>query len=290
MATSMVRRVCVMAMAGGMMLLGAVPMGWAQGGAKGALGALEEGALERLEVVAVQPVIYADSAAASEIGGAMSRVAMLEADSARAARMLRSAPMLAPVMVGQEQAADGLGFAGQSDAQDIETLRVGYTLGMLPLMRATDNNRYKVAVAQLANMPRVQGLSEGVQKAVDTFVFAAQRGEVDQAAYMAMMEQAMLSIAGSEDASVQRRHGYLLVGLWSGLAMLEAEGGVVSARLIESGKTLVRLLEQDAAHGGSDLALAATLKAMIEELGQQAPSADALAVQAARLLKTRSDV
>lgn len=290
MATNMVRKVCVMAMAGGMMLLGAAPMGWAQGGATGKLGALEDGALERLDVVAVQPVIYADSAAAGEIGGVMSRVATMGADSARAARMLRSAPMLAPVMVGQEQAADGFGFAGQSSEQDIETLRVGYTLGMLPLMQATDGNRYKVAVAQLANMPRVQGLSEGAQKAVDTFVFAAQRGDVDQAAYMAMMEQAMLGIAGSEDASVQRRHGYLLVGLWSGLAMLEAEGGVVSARLIESGKTLVRLLEQDAAHGGSDLALAATLKAMIEELGQQAPSADALAVQAGRLLKTRSDV
>lgn len=281
-----VRSMCATMVVGGMMLVGAAPMAWAQ---SGKLGALEDGALGRMKVVAVQPVIYADSAAGAEVGAAMASVAALPQDGAMAARLGRSAPLLSPVAVGAVE-ADGFGFAGKSDAQDIETLRVGYTLGLLPLMKAGSPDRFKLATAQLAYMPRVEGISEGAQQAVNRFVQSAQRGQLDQAAYMAMMSEAMRGIASSEDAGVQRRHGYLLVGLWSGLAMMEAEAGVVSERLVESGMALVTLLEQDAAHGGSDMALAGTLRAMIEELGQAAPSVDALSVQAARLLGAQRDV
>jgi hypothetical protein len=280
------RKVCSTAVVGGLMLMSAAPMAWAQGGQ---LGALEDGALERMEVVAVQPVIYADSGAGAEVGGAVQRAATMEQDAGRTARLLRNAPLLAPVTLGQAE-QEGFGFAGASNAQDIETLRAGYTLGLLPLMQATSADRFKLATAQLAYMPRIEGLSQDAQRAVDTFVQSAQRGQLDQRAYMAMMTEAMRGIASSEDASVQRRHGYLLVGLWSGLAMLEAETGMVSGRLVESGQALVVLLEQDAAHGGSDLALAASMKAMIAELAQAAPNTDALAIHAARMLKARSDV
>jgi hypothetical protein len=277
-----VRKVGHMMAAGGLLWMASAPMAWAQPMAE-----LADGALERLEVAHVQPVIYADSGAQQDVGAVLAQLSTLgDQDEARAARLTGS--KLAAVELNA--ADEGLGFAGTSRASDIEALRVGHALGSLPLLYQVAPSRFKLTTAQLAHMPRVPGVNEETQRAVNRFVYGAQGGRIDQAGYMALMEVAQRGIATSEDVDGQRAHGYLLVGLWSGLAQLEVEAsGAPSSRLVSSGQALIRLLEEDAAHGGSDLKLAAHLKAMVSELGSGRASAERMATLASALLDVQAD-
>lgn len=247
------------------------------------LGHLDDGMLERLQVAQVQPVVYSHVGAKTELAGVMWRASQLKASPAASARL--AAPELAA-----PSPAEGLGFGGSATELDTLSLRYGHVLGLLPLMQAVKPEQFKVTAAQLGGLNELEAAFGAQTRGhIAQFVADAQRGKINSDAYLGMMQGCVQDIAATNDSAVQRRHGYLLLGLWSGLALTSAESDAVTTNLVATGRVLVELLEKDAAYGGADQQLANVVRAMTEELAQTTPSDDALAHMAQRMLAVRAD-
>jgi hypothetical protein len=248
------------------------------------LGHLDDGMLERLQVARVQPVVYSHVGAKTELAGVMWHASQLKASPAASARLA------APELAVPSPAAQGLGFAGSATELDTLSLRYGHVLGLLPLMQAIKPEQFKVTVAQLGGLGELEAVfGEHTRGHIAQFVADAQRGKINSDAYLGMMQGCVQDIAATDDSSIQRRHGYLLLGLWSGLALTAAESDAVTTSLVATGRVLVELLEKDAAYGGADQKLANIVRAMTEELAQPTPNDDALAHMAQRMLAVRAD-
>lgn len=142
----------------------------------------------------------------------------------------------------------------------------------------------------LGEMSSFNGIFDRTTRAqIERFVKAARAGQLDHVAYLGMMQAASRGIAQAGDPGVERRHGYLLVGLWSGLAQMSAETGQASAEVIATGHTLTRLLEEDAAHAGSDRAVAASVRAMTAQLDGGAPSSQAIGREIKKMMSVSHD-
>jgi hypothetical protein len=252
--------------------------------AQGKLGAMEDGMLERMQVTRVQPVVYSHIGARTEMAGVMWRAGQVKATSAQRARLA------VPELASASPSEDGLGFGGSATELDTMSLRYGHVLGLLPLLHAVNPSQFKVTVAQLGQLGALEGeFGAQTRGHIQAFVADAQRGKINSDAYLGMMQGCVQDIAGASDASVERRHGYLLLGLWSGLALTSAESDAVTTGLVSSGRVLIELLEEDAAYGGADRSLANLTRAMTDELAQATPSDEVLAQLAQRMMAVRAD-
>jgi hypothetical protein len=234
-----------------------------------------EGDIQQLQVTKVQPILLSDSGARNQVSAIFSVAANLKTDDAQKARITGAAPAITMPAADGEQ---GFGFGGSSTELDIVSLQYGYLLGMLPLLQASSPDKFKETVTMFDSLAELNGFyGPEAQAAIKTFVGDAKQGKLNDKAYMEMITGATQGMASATDPSVERRHGYLLLGLWSGLTTLAVEAGAVPENLAASGNTLVMLLEKDAAFGGSDVQLAAKLKLVIA--GIKAATPDKAAVQ-----------
>jgi hypothetical protein len=253
----------------------AIPADLLSGKAGTKLGALDYDPMS-LKVAKVQPVIFSDSGARTQVSAVASRIPQLQADDAQKARISGSIPAI--TMPAADSGEQGFGFGGSSTELDTVSLQYGYLLGMLPIVQAASADKFKETVATLDSLSQLnQFYGPELQAAVKAYLDSAKQGQFNDKAYMEMLGGATQGMASTSDSSVERRHGYLLLGLWSGFASIAVESGSVPENLAASGNTLVMLLEKDAAFGGSDVQLAAKLKLVIAELKNPAP--DKAAVQ-----------
>jgi hypothetical protein len=243
--------------------------------------------VEKLQVSQVQPVMLIDSGARNQIRAAIARSGQLEADAGQKARIDSAVPAIkAPADHGSQ----GFGFGGSSSELDIISLQYGYMLGMLPIIQATSPEKFKDTLAMLDKLAQVnQFYGPAAQAAIGQFVSAAKQGRLDDKAYMEMLSGATQGMASATNSEVERRHGYLLLGLWSGLTTIAVEAGAVTDNLANSGNTLVMLLKKDAAFGGSDVQLAAKLEAVIAQLKSATPNKAAIHENIQAMLSVEAD-
>jgi hypothetical protein len=240
-----------------------------------------------LSTAKVQPILLSDSGSRTQVGGVLSQTSQLKASDAQRSRVSASVPSIkAPAASGDQ----GFGFAGESSEIDTISLQYGYLLGMLPLLQATSPDKFQETLKTLQGVAQLNDLyGKNSQAAIKAFTAAASQGKFDERAYMDMILGGTQDMAAASDSSSERMHGYLVIGLWSGLAMLAAEADAIPAALPSTGNTLVMLLEKDANFGGSDLQLAASLKAVIAELASPSPNKDTLQKHVMAMMEVKAD-
>ncbi|MBA2663292.1 MAG: hypothetical protein H0U74_13475 [Bradymonadaceae bacterium] len=230
------------------------------------------------KVVAVQPVLFGSKAESRYVQGTAHAASSASAERVRA--VAASAPSLA-----QEE---GLGFGGSSTSSDIESMGLGYIVGILPLLMA-DAETLNEILTSLESTPLVQGYHANVQQNLTALVSSARRDQLDTLAYLEFIRSAVGGMAGSEDPAVQRFHGYLLVGYWAGLALVASEVGDLRPVLVNSGKSLITLLVEDASYGGSDRKLAALVAEVVSKLEAGTANKDSVLKAAQAMLAVQPD-
>ena len=250
------------------------------------LAAVESTELENLEVARVQPVVMADQSAELQVSATFARASRANAADA----MDLAATMKSVDALRAEGEEEGLDFAGSSNKLDIAALQYGFVLGMAPMMSVLKGEDRQAMLGQLKSLASANALFGATTRAaIEKYVASASSGKADHALFMAMMRAASQDIASSNDPSMERRHGYLLVGLWSGLSRLSAEVGQNSRDLASTGDILVQLLEKDAIYGGSDRELAKQVRIVNAELRKDVPSKDAVRAALAAMVKVSQD-
>lgn len=240
--------------------------------------------LETLQIAKVQPTAFLDDASAIAMSEMKAYSDAASADQARAQRITASLPKL--------QAQDeGLGFAGQSTDLDIATLKYGYVLGALALLSKQEASVYTATIAQLEQVAPTmhEGLHAETVAAIKTYLAGAKQGKLDMGAYMNIMRMASQGIASAQDASGERRHGYLMVGIWSAMSVMALESGRTPASLQSIGKGLQELLTKDAAYGGSDLSIAKHIEQLNSETLSAAPNKAQAYQSIQALMQTQAD-
>lgn len=220
--------------------------------------------LSDYKTVAVQPVLAAsDSRGLFESQMAASASGLsIKAESTTAAKKLSSAYL---------DGNQGFGFAGKAQGLDVALLMLGDTIGMLPMMLKVDPTKTKQQAGQLlAIVGKIEGkVDANVTKALTIAAQAAQSGDFETTTKALLVGMALSAEAIKKGS--ERAHGYMAVGLYVGLATLFVASGSQNQTMADLGAPLVMYLEQDAALGGADRAVAAQLKIVIGELGKSSP-------------------
>ena len=238
-------------------------------GTMGGLEALEDSQLASLEVSKVQPVLFQ-----STDDGAQVRAIFGVAQTAepRADQTLRLKDALVTPEVPEGVGEEGFDFAGDSTQLDVVSLQYGYVLGALPALKQMAPEQFGAMQAKLGAMRKLDAAySQDTQAQIKAYADALAKGDLDTDAYLGMMRAATRGIAQAGDPAVERRHGYLLLGLWSGLTTLAVETESGTQDLKHTGEALVMMLEKDATYGGSDMALAKKVRAVNAKLGGESP-------------------
>lgn len=224
----------------------------------GATGELPEGAdLASLEVVKVQPVMFNSTDTMAAVDAVMTSASAATGEEGQAARIMGTMPA---VEMG-EMSEEGFDFGGESTQLDIISMQYAYILGSLPVLFALDKDGFKKTVEGLAEFAPLHGaFSPKTKAALDAYVAALKAGKLDSNQYIQIMLQATQGIASAGSPAEERRHGYLLLGMWAGYVTMSAEAGKLDADIAGMGNGLVMMLEKDAVIGGSDKQLAAKVK------------------------------
>ena len=161
-------------------------------------------------------------------------------------------------LVRLEADATGLAFAGASTANDVRILHFAFIAGGLASNLA-NTELFGQAVAFLeALREALAPLRPEVVAAMDRFVAAAKRGEVDVESLLAALSAAEEGIASGPP----RAHGYFATGVWLGLTFSVAATREPDPEFGAMATPLATLLEEDAEFGGSDRALAKEVRAL----------------------------
>ena len=233
-------------------------------GLTGQLGQLEDGQLESLEVAKVQPTAFADSSSTQAIGLAFA-MAQGQDDTASVV------DVTGEVAAAGATADEGFGFGGSSNASDIISLKYGYMLASLPMLKG---QRLKDTAAALAKLGQLNGMYSGeVARHLIAVVDSAERGDVDVDALTSLMTASAQGIASASDSSGERVHGYLLAGMWLGLAQTSAAVGASNEGFASLGTSIAQMLEKDASFGGSDRSIALQVRGISTQLAAKAPDA-----------------
>lgn len=169
-------------------------------------------------------------------------------------------------------AGQGFGFAGKAQSSDVAMLIIGSTVGMLPAAMKFDGQDVKPIADELQTyVARLDGkVAPDVIKALNLALASARARDVETTAKAVLV--AMALSADSIQKGSERAHGYLATGLYAGIATLWTAAGAANAALADIARPLVMLLEEDAAMGGADRAVAAQLKLVAGELRSATPS------------------
>ena len=242
--------------------------------------------LEALSVAKIQPTAFMDSASALAMSELMAYGDAMTPDASRGAHLRDSLPK-----PGQDAAHEGLGFAGHSTTLDLSALQYGYMLGALPLLARADALAHQATLIELERLSDLAShLSPQTAQAIATYLKGARAGQLDTGAYMNVMRAASDGLAQAQDASQERRHGYLMVGLWSAMSALAIEAGMTPASLLVLGQSLGQLLERDASFGGSDRALAAQVHLIREQAAAASPDKARVYGAIRAMMGVKSDV
>lgn len=219
--------------------------------------------LSEYKTVAVQPVLSASNTRGQ-----------FESTLAAAAAGLTFTPERAASYKQRGMPAEsdqGFGFAGHAQQSDIALLSASITLGMVPGGMRIDPAQMKQKVPEIARLvAQLEGkvspnVTKALQLALD-FVAADDFQNAMKAFLVAMAISADSISKGSE-----RQHGYVAVGLYTGLASLFVAAGQQNKAFADLASPLVMLLEQDAVMGGADRAIAAQLEIVAAELASPTP-------------------
>lgn len=222
--------------------------------------------LEQLEIAKVQPTAFMDTTSAISMSEMMAYGDAMAPDASLASRVSDAMPARAA------QEDQGLGFAGQSTTQDIASLQYGYLLGALPLLQRADKASFDKALLKLEQFASLHsGYQPQTTTAILTYIKGARQGSIDTGAYMNVMRAASEGIAQAKGPDQERRHGYLMVGVWSAMSTMALESGRVPSSLKGIGDALSKMLIKDSSFGGSDRALAAHIQLISEESLSAAP-------------------
>ena len=247
----------------------------------GAVGALEPGQLDALTTARVQPIAFMDTTSALHLHASLEAASQLKGDdvTARASAARLEAP-----------AQDGLGFGGASRQVDILTMSYGYALGVLPLLKATQGDALPTTLERLKVMaPLHASYSAETRAQIEAYLASASGPELSHAAYLRLLRAASLGIAQAEGVQDQRVHGYLLAGLWAGLATLASESGSVPPIMAPLGQGIEEMMLKDASFGGSDQQVAAQLKRISAQLAQDTPNKALVSEAVKALLSIKAD-
>lgn len=251
----------------------------------GATTPLQEGQLGALKVDYVQPVAFMDTTSAAQVQASIESVGQVKNSADLSSRL--NAPK--PVMP-QDSGDQGMGFAGDSSQVDIVTLQYGYILGALPLLQIAKGDEFQGYVAELKKLSSAHKLYAPAASAqIEAYLSAAAQGKIDQVAYMGMLREATQGIANSKDPSGQRLHGYLLMGLWSGLLSMSVEAGQLPDNINTFGTALEQLLTKDSSYDSSDQRLAGQLKVLNAVLKESPISKEKVSTSIKVILATKAD-
>lgn len=196
----------------------------------------------------------------------------------------RGADARAPGAVAVELGDAGFAFAGEATSADVQALRYGYYLGMMPaLIESEHAGRADVAARLLESLHVLEGLDAAVVDGVKAALASVEA--VDGAAFAEIMAGAQRGIAEGD----ARRHGYLAAGMWVGLTTLALWQGRADDTLLGMVHPMTALLEEDAAFGSADHQVARVMRRLAVELAMARPDADRVFAMAAEVLEIDVD-
>ena len=256
----------------------------------GSIEAFSDVSLDDLETVAVQPIAFTTTATRRETEVMFSSLSSAEGPDADVAAIFEGVDF--SVSAPEKAEGDeGLDFAGSSTKTDTDALTLGFGLGTLPLMQLQSADAYQKTLANFEGLGDLFDVmfSPKVGAATRAFLATSKAGKFDVDAYTAMLASATLGMASSDDPSVQRRHGYLLVGLWMGYSILSAATDSLNESTAQIGDSLIILLVKDAAYGSSDKRIAAVVKSVTDDIKGGKATASSLMGQAQKMLAVKAD-
>ncbi len=256
----------------------------------GSIEAFSDVSLDDLETVAVQPIAFTTTTTRREAEVMFSSLANASGPDADVAAIFEGVDFSVSAPKAAE-GDEGLDFAGSSTQADTNALTMGFGLGTLPLMQLQSAETFKNTITSLeALAPTIDTMfSPKVGEATRAFLATSKAGKFDVDTYSAMLASATLGMASSDDPSVQRRHGYLLVGLWMGYSILSAATDTVTESTAQIGDSLILLLVKDASFGSSDKRLAAIVKTATDDIKGGKATASSLMGQAKKMLAVKAD-
>lgn len=224
-------------------------------------GALEDADLASLQVTKVQPVVFQSTDAQAEVDGLFGAAANLEEDASQKLRLNEAMP---EVSVPEGFADEGFDFAGASTELDVVSLQYGFILASMPLLQAANPDAYKKMSGKLEQLAALnKAFAPGVATLLTSYTGSVKQGKPNAETLVKLLRATTQGMASAGDPAVERRHGYLLLGLWGGLITLSAESGKILPGLVSVGDSMIMMLEKDASFGGSDMQLAAKTKSVV---------------------------
>lgn len=249
-------------------------------GLEGELGELEPGQLESLEVAKVQPTAFTDVRSTQAVGETLARVQDQDASD-------QVVDVTGEVASAGDSADEGFGFGGSSTKLDIVSLKYGYMLSTLPLLKGA---KLAETAKTLAQLSKLNGMySPEVARHLVALVHSAENGGVDAAALTGLMTASAQGIASAADSSGERVHGYLLAGMWMGLAQTTAVLGNSNEGFATLGGSIAQMLEKDASFGGSDRTIALQIRAVSNQLAAAKPDSGKVNAAVKAALATSAD-
>lgn len=236
--------------------------------------------LSEYKTIAVQPML-----AASNTRG------VFESHLAAQATLLSISPAASKKFAGISLGGDdsGFGFAGKAKQSDIQILGAAASFGMLPALMKIQPEAVAESIVKLrAMLPIFEGkVSPDVVKLLDVALTAAANNDAQNTSRSLLM--ACGAAADAIGKGSERAHGYMATGLYSGFATLWALGETGNPAYADLAAPLVMLLEEDAAMGGADRAVAAQLKLIAETLRTSKPSFDGIMAGMVAMIAVKPD-
>ncbi|MFT5431911.1 MAG: hypothetical protein ACI9OJ_002609 [Myxococcota bacterium] len=233
------------------------------------------------KTVAVLPVLLAGGTGSPAWQQFGAQMALTDTPNAAGVASMAAAPAT------RMPAAQGFGFAGDTSATDLQILKYGYHLGLLPARLASRRRAdARAAVQNLAQADHIiAGLDPDVRSAIAQVLEKTRANEISGAPFQTLMESANRGIS----SDTPRAYGYLMVGVWAGLAAYTSVRGVHSESLTSMVRPLVSLLEEDAVFASADRQIADTLLLMSRELLKRRSDPVAILRLGNRMVETEAD-
>lgn len=256
-------------------------------GTQSTLEGAQDDLLSSLKVTRVQPVIFTSSDEIASVRAVLSA----NARAAHGADQKIRVSELPPTITVPKRGKKGFSFAGASSELDIVSLKYGFMLASLPLLQqASSPEDYEGMLNQLDQLAAIDEVyAAPLAEHIKAYVAAAKAGTMDMEHYMGMLTSATQGMASATDPAIERMHGYLMLGLWSGLVVMAAEADQLAPSLKSQGEALTLLLEKDATYGGSDSLLATQVKLITAELGKPSPTRSTLSSAVREILQVQPD-
>lgn len=238
--------------------------------------------LESLSVSVVQPVASADATTNDEMFRFMAHADALKQ---MPGEFHKNLPELKTSMFTTSD--DGFGFGGRSTKVDIVSLKIGYMMGALPLVYKKDKVKYNSQLKIINKVANSTIFDVATRQQMKRFLTSSSK--LNGKAYTAMMSALSKSMAKSKTASNQRKHAYMLVGLWVTLNTMSLATDNTPSYLSNIGNILANMLEKDAAFGSSDKTLARHIRTITRETKKALPNKKAVYGALRAMTKVKKD-